>query len=89
MISTHALREEGDRAPSTSRSHNPAISTHALREEGDRSTPSNLARFSNFYPRPPRGGRPLWPLPVGQDRSISTHALREEGDLVGDDPARQ
>ena len=35
---------------------------------------------ANFYPRPPRGGRPamsiiwLWVL------SISIHALREEGD---------
>ena len=35
MISTHALREEGDR---TGRTHTPGdctISTHALREEGD------------------------------------------------------
>ena len=37
---------------------------------------------SNFYPRPPRGGRPQpWHgLPVC--RHISIHALREEGDPV-------
>ena len=33
------------------------ISIHALREEGDRSTSRTPARGSNFYPRPPRGGR--------------------------------
>ena len=34
----------------------------------------------NFYPRPPRGGRPcaLWRSPLFQQ--ISIHALREEGD---------
>ena len=34
----------------------------------------------NFYPRPPRGGRPVaFPLGIIL-RSISIHALREEGD---------
>ena len=33
-ISTHALREEGDRKPKPSTATRP-ISTHALREEGD------------------------------------------------------
>ena len=37
-------------------------------------------RYSDFYPRPPRGGRP----PINRDSSgcgaISIHALREEGD---------
>ena len=40
-----------------------------------------ISDIINFYPRPPRGGRPFphrW-----QDRNwqISIHALREEGDL--------
>ena len=38
------------------------------------------SQVSNFYPRPPRGGRPYGrrrPLVVS---SISIHALREEGD---------
>ena len=34
LISTHALREEGDLFPVHIR-QKPAISTHALREEGD------------------------------------------------------
>ena len=35
------------------------ISIHALREEGDRSPPKTSGGNTNFYPRPPRGGRPL------------------------------
>ena len=56
-ISTHALREEGDMV-------NPHltlptdISTHALREEGDIVSKSVAKNKQNFYPRPPRGGRP-------------------------------
>ena len=34
-----------------------AISIHALREEGDCDKLTQLADESNFYPRPPRGGR--------------------------------
>ena len=40
------------------------ISIHALREEGDRTIVSPRAPKLNFYPRPPRGGRPpAGPLP--------------------------
>ena len=35
-----------------------SISTHALREEGDVGVGSQCAKSGNFYPRPPRGGRP-------------------------------
>ena len=34
----------------------------------------------NFYPRPPRGGRPRLPATITLHFSISIHALREEGD---------
>ena len=34
------------------------ISIHALREEGDSPRPTAAFLSSNFYPRPPRGGRP-------------------------------
>ena len=34
------------------------ISIHALREEGDQSGPRKRPRNHDFYPRPPRGGRP-------------------------------
>ena len=36
----------------------PPISIHALREEGDMSLLLTSTRPQNFYPRPPRGGRP-------------------------------
>ena len=34
------------------------ISIHALREEGDRRSAGHTTRHLDFYPRPPRGGRP-------------------------------
>ena len=38
--------------------HQQAISIHALREEGDLDEHGGLRRSDDFYPRPPRGGRP-------------------------------
>ena len=38
----------------------------------------------NFYPRPPRGGRPLPGRAYGLIYNISIHALREEGDAFFD-----
>ena len=35
------------------------ISIHALREEGDPSAVVKVFDARDFYPRPPRGGRPL------------------------------
>ena len=37
-------------------------------------------RQLDFYPRPPRGGRPLRVAGIPQAIGISIHALREEGD---------
>ena len=57
-ISIHALREEGDLRQRPE--HLPLrISIHALREEGDGSTAATGTMRRYFYPRPPRGGRPL------------------------------
>ena len=56
-ISTHALREEGDVCASWAGSPRPPISTHALREEGDSLSQYHRAAETDFYPRPPRGGR--------------------------------
>ena len=57
------------------------ISIHALREEGDGGFDVTVSLAGNFYPRPPRGGRPS--KAGGRQRlfDISIHALREEGDL--------
>ena len=82
IISTHALREEGDfLALNGHSSNNPFLPTpSARRATYPRSTTG--CRPSYFYPRPPRGGRRQ-----GTDGDceavllISTHALREEGDL--------
>ena len=57
------------------------ISIHALREEGDPKLSSRWTRPTNFYPRPPRGGRQPLGLIAAQKQTISIHALREEGDL--------
>ena len=57
-----------------------SISIHALREEGDTPTSTSSLGKTNFYPRPPRGGRrQLHRGRKGRQR-ISIHALREEGD---------
>ena len=56
------------------------ISIHALREEGDPPQRRGITARRNFYPRPPRGGRPrLSGVPL-RTLEISIHALREEGD---------
>ena len=73
-ISIHALREEGDvqllspapkinahfypRPRSSPRCGGCPISIHALREEGDPMSSWCALATPNFYPRPPRGGRP-------------------------------
>ena len=56
------------------------ISIHALREEGDRNYMSCTRPLVNFYPRPPRGGRPSQCNTSWNAMHISIHALREEGD---------
>ena len=56
-ISIHALRVEGDLRVRQSDRHDRGISIHALRVEGDSSFPYFLIISSDFYPRPPGGGR--------------------------------
>ena len=79
-ISIHALREEGD------------AFLHCLINANTRflSTPSArratttgkriINIFKDFYPRPPRGGRPDVEAEMARLQKISIHALREEGD---------
>ena len=58
-ISTHALREEGDLADAATRPrrHKRFLPTPSARRAtgGQKDV---LTIFGNFYPRPPRGGRP-------------------------------
>ena len=46
------------------------------------SVPVRYISFLNFYPRPPRGGRPYNGSMFTKSFEISIHALREEGDLM-------
>ena len=78
-ISIHALREEGD-FELVSTSLVEIISIHALREEGDCFSKHGFSSLFDFYPRPPRGGRPLAVKNSCVHEAISIHALREEGD---------
>ncbi len=80
MISIHALREEGDPTSISGPTLHQVISIHALREEGDRNSYMFTRFLRDFYPRPPRGGRPHDVVFVGECNFISIHALREEGD---------
>ena len=58
------------------------ISIHALREEGDAGAAAATGGAVDFYPRPPRGGRPCRTYIRQGHTGISIHALREEGDSV-------
>ena len=82
LISIHALREEGDIGQTKICLPWSAISIHALREEGDRIASPHLETHSDFYPRPPRGGRQQRLQSMIDLPEISIHALREEGDRI-------
>ena len=58
-----------------------SISIHALREEGDGPPGGERRGGRDFYPRPPRGGRPCDRAITIRMIEISIHALREEGDF--------
>ena len=50
-----------------------------------RATPEhrkNRSSLTNFYPRPPRGGRRYEDEDAFRYEYISIHALREEGDIL-------
>ena len=79
-ISIHALREEGDVASiNLTSSIFQFLSTPSARRATAALVPICGMR-RNFYPRPPRGGRPAKARKVFQGHTISIHALREEGD---------
>ena len=56
-ISIHALREEGDGASSTTNSRRRLFLSTPSARRATRTGRSRLRPSSNFYPRPPRGGR--------------------------------
>ena len=62
FLSTPSARR-ATRVPGRGQHHRP-ISIHALREEGDLRPILDGLRPQNFYPRPPRGGRPVHRRPA-------------------------
>ena len=87
-ISIHALREEGDLAKFDEKTGLfEFLSTPSARRATSH-VRSLLSKLKDFYPRPPRGGRPeqcSHKRPFGR---ISIHALREEGDQRCQDTQR-
>ena len=81
VISTHALREEGD-VEGLMLSPDCEISTHALREEGDRGQSRWLYPLVQFLPTPSARRATLKRRLAAVPKVISTHALREEGDQL-------
>ena len=81
MISTHALREEGDRRCNKVIGQ-VRISTHALREEGDYNNYGSSTRFHIFLPTPSARRATRFGNAAQIAALISTHALREEGDAA-------
>ena len=82
-ISIHALREEGDFWwADVPRICIEFLSTPSARRATHR-RPAPGSRGSDFYPRPPRGGRPPARSDPRSGSRISIHALREEGDRCG------
>ena len=76
LISIHALREEGDPSLCAAIAHG-LISIHALREEGDAVGKGAVCSIRDFYPRPPRGGRPRQQSPSPSSSSfLSTPSAR-------------
>ena len=63
------------------------LSTPSARRATAR-TRCRVSRRGDFYPRPPRGGRPPERQRHHPGRQISIHALREEGDFPGGIPCR-
>ena len=78
------------RRATSCRGNSPATRTRFLSTPSARraTSPSQDRRGTtqNFYPRPPRGGRPSTSRRAAQPQPISIHALREEGDF--DDPEK-
>ena len=87
MISTHALREEGDWLKMPRLGGVQKISTHALREEGDRGD-NPMEERKKFLPTPSARRATQQQSLVQHYAQISTHALREEGDGQSDRAGR-
>ena len=81
-ISIHALREEGDGKRMTPIPFREQFLSTPSARRATPAPPGSTPSQTDFYPRPPRGGRRGMPLGVEPSQQISIHALREEGDFA-------
>ena len=79
-ISIHALREEGDAVYRAAVSARELFLSTPSARRATRTGQVFAVKPFDFYPRPPRGGRPIEALAAKLEEKISIHALREEGD---------
>ena len=75
-ISIHALRGEGDQIQPQGKETGQGISIHALRGEGDKHVQTVDSTSTNFYPRPPWGGRRSLSAAIwGMSKFLSTPSV--------------
>ena len=79
-ISIHALREEGDHRERGRKKYMGAFLSTPSARRATRTVIAARTSRTDFYPRPPRGGRPIAAPVAAPAAAISIHALREEGD---------
>ena len=87
-ISIHALREEGDAGGSAKPPPRDVFLSTPSARRATWGRGGGWFSTSNFYPRPPRGGRHPGLHRPGPGERISIHALREEGDVLPPDKPR-
>ena len=80
IISIHALREEGDLIRLLCMANSAIFLSTPSARRATAQLAALTAELEDFYPRPPRGGRPALPGDLLVLFFISIHALREEGD---------
>ena len=81
-ISIHALREEGDTGKAVVEAGKYIFLSTPSARRATPDLPAVRSGAADFYPRPPRGGRPYRSGGHRPEGPISIHALREEGDVA-------
>ena len=90
-ISIHALREEGDQIINQIQALKDVFLSTPSARRATQVSQGMQRPVCDFYPRPPRGGRPMPFRAYVKIWNISIHALREEGDrgsVAAQQPAR-
>ena len=88
-ISIHALREEGDEDSKLACTELTVFLSTPSARRATAGGFDETRQNHDFYPRPPRGGRPGEVSSLCKRHGISIHALREEGDPAAGGTAAQ